>query len=118
MKHRLFLFSISLLAQLAYGAPDPVAPPVPEFKIAPITSRPCLLIDAADIPNFKARYEAIPHSLKPGERGMDAPIQGLLYGDEDYKKQFSAQWMADVRKQFDVPAGAPLPPYRRYNAAL
>jgi hypothetical protein len=102
----------------ADGPEIPVAPPVPEFTIKPVTTRPCLLIDSAGVPAFKARYEAIPHASKPGERGMDGPIQGLLYGDDAYKKKFSEQWMADIRKQFNVRAGVPLPPYRRYSAAL
>jgi len=96
----------------------PVAPKVPEFTIKPVTSRPCMLLEADEIPAFKARYEALPHHPKPGERGMDGPIQGLLYGDEAFKKKFAADWMAGIRKQFDVPAGTPLPPYRRYNGAL
>ncbi len=106
------------LSAHADTAPIPAPPKVPEFTIKPVTTRPCLLIDATGVSAFKARYEAIPHACKPGERGMNGPIQGLLYGDDAYKKSLGAQWMAGIRKQFNVPAGAPLPPYRRYNAAL
>jgi hypothetical protein len=122
MKHALTLLAALLLAPLASlnaaDAPIPDAPKVPEFTIKPVTARPCLLVDSDGIAALKARYEALPHHPKPGERGMDAPIQGLLYGDEAYKKKLSAQWLDDMRKQFDTPAGAPLQPYRRYNAAL
>ena len=112
------VFMATGLQVLADAPAVPVAPKVPEFTIKPVTTRPCLLIDPDGIPALKARYEAIPHSPKPGERGMDGPIQGLLYGDVAYKKKFSEEWMAGIHKQFGVPAGAPLPPYRRYNAAL
>jgi hypothetical protein len=88
----------------------------PEFTIKPVTAHPALLIDPSDVPAVKKRYEAIPGHAAPNMRGMSGEIQGLLYGDEAFKKKLSADWMADRRKQFGDPKV--IPPYRRYSEAI
>ena len=116
----------------AGGSPVPVAPCVPEFTIKPVVKRPCLLMDPEDSPEVKHRLEAFPEHPPADPRKMQAPLYGLLYGDEAFKKKVSAEFIANARKVFPLQIPGPTgsasalqsegikrgSSYRRYNEEL
>ena len=91
---------------------------VDTLELKPVTQRPCLLIDPADIPGVKRRLEAMPDHPPADPKKMDGALYGLLYGDEAFRKKASADFMADARKRFTVKNEAECPSYRRYNEML
>ena len=123
MKHILTLLLFALPAiSIAQAQPIPLAssnsPNFADISIKPVTQRPCLLIDPAEIPDVKRRFEALPGHPPADPKKMDAALYGLLYGDEEFKKKASADFIADARKRFTVKPGETPPSYRRYNEML
>jgi hypothetical protein len=88
------------------------------LTIQPVLKRPCLLIDPDDIPAVKRRFELLPDRPTADPRKMNAALYGLLYGDETFRKNASAEFMRDVHRMFDVKPGASLSEYRRHNERL
>ena len=89
-----------------------------EVAIRPVTQRPCLLIDAADLPAVRRRYEAMPGHLEPGDRHLDTALHALLYGDEADRRKATRDFMADVRRVFGGPGKDALWKERRANELL
>ena len=138
------LFSM-LLGEMvsADSAPSPT-PPYEEVTIKPISQRPCLLMDAAELSIIKKRLEALPNqatqqgdsstnsSFVADPKKMDSALYALLYGNEDFKKEVSAEFIANVRADFPLqiggtngiannvkaPGSAKTSSYRRYNETL
>lgn len=91
-----------------------------KIQVKPVTHRPCLLIDAAAIPQVKRRFEALPGHPPAEPRKMDNSLYGLLYGDEVYRKKVSADFMQVARHKFGGmnPGTDRNTSYRRYNEML
>ena len=86
------------------------------IQIRPVTQRPCLLMDAADIPEGRRRWELIPN--RPDAKHMDATLYALLYGDAAAKKKATVEFMADVRRIFNGSGKNALWEQRRVNELL
>ena len=122
MKKHLFpcLFALVLcLLSVAIGAPTPTAASdFNEITIKPVTQRPCLLIDAADIPEVKRRFESMPRQEGVNGSKTDATLHALLYGDDAEKKIVTADFVKSARTIFGGPGKNPLWKQRRVNELL
>ena len=123
MKKQLLLTLSLLLSLLLPGAIGATAPSstTSEFNdisIKPVTRRPCLLVDEADIPEVKRRFEAMPNHPPADPRRMGAPLYALLYGDEAAKRQATVDFMATVHTVFNKPVPNPLWAIRRTSELL
>ena len=123
MKKHLLLtlpFLLSTLLSGAIGATAPGTNPSEfnDISIKPVTQRPCLLMDAADIPVVRRRFEAM--QARPGQdRGkMDRTLHALLYGDDAEKKKETAAFLSSARTIFGGPGSNPLSKQRRVNELL
>ena len=114
MKHPILLLIALLLQPLAVMAQKPFDQAV----LKPIKQRPCLLIDPANIPQVKRRFEAFPDHPPADPRKMDTALYGLLYGDEAFNRKTTSAFMEEARKKFTVKPGGEYPSYRRYNEML
>ena len=123
MKKHLLLTLHVLLSPLFYQTIAATAPETnpSEFNgisIKPVTQRPCLLMDAADIAKVRRRFEALPNHPPVDSKNMDATLYALLYGDAAAKKKATVDFMADVRRIFGGPGKNPLWEERRVNELL
>jgi len=123
MKKQLILTLSLLLSPLLSGAIDstPHGTNSAEFNdlsIKPVTQRPCLLMNAADIPEVKRRYEAMPKSDDEKRGKMDPTLHALLYGDEAEKKAVTAEFITSARNVFGGLGKNPLWKERRANELL
>ena len=106
-------------------AQTPATQPFLNVEIKPVAQRPCLLMDAADIPEVKRRFEAMPDHPPADPKKIDSALYALLYGGDAEKTQATAQFMAEVRthlkgevtRQFGPPYSA-LRRCRRFNELL
>jgi len=89
--------------------------PSGQVSIKPIVKRPCIMIDPEDIPRVKKTAEAL---YGGGNKKMEPALYGLVWGDEEYRKKASADFMANARREFAVKDGKSFPRDRRYNEAL
>ena len=62
----------------ADGPEIPVAPPVPEFTIKPVTTRPCLLIDSAGVPAFRHATMRFPMPASRANAAWTARFKGCF----------------------------------------
>lgn len=69
----------------------------PAIDIKPIAARPCLLMDPADLPEVKRRFEALQRTFPGDFQNLDAALKGLLFADDEAKRQASEQFVADMR---------------------
>ena len=123
MKRQLILtlyFLLSLLFPVAIGATAPGSTPSEfnDISLKPVTQRPCLLVDAAGIPEVKRRFEAMPIRPPADPKRMGKPLYALLYGDEAAKKEATADFLATLRKVFNNPVPNPLWAIRRTSELL
>jgi len=113
-----FMIWRSVVADAEEGAPYPwvkEGPAVPEFTIKAITAYPSLLIDPADIPEVKRRFEAAPghppaipkrivdpalYASDATPKDMDPALYALLYGEEAAKRKATGDFMAKVRQVY------------------
>lgn len=78
--------------------------------LSPVTQRPCLLLDAADVPALKRRFEALPGHASADPKRLDAALYGLLSGDEAFRRQASADFAGPRLAPFRVKPAAELVP--------
>lgn len=102
----LLVFSAATIA-VAADAPDRQmhpweleGPMVPAFEIRPITARPALLIDPADVADVRRRFEAAPGHPETTPKRMGSTLHALLYGDEESRRQATREFMNRVRQVF------------------
>ena len=114
------LIAVLWLVPRAEMAEDSIGRAFDEVQIKPVTQRPCLLVDRADIPEVKRRLEALPDHPPANPRKMDYALYALLYGDEAAQQQATAEFLGRLRKQFNgSEAGqAKLAMCRRINEML
>jgi len=105
-----------ILILTAFSSPLVAQSNFDNIQIRPVTQRPCLLMDAADIPEGRRRWESIPN--RPDAKHMDATLYALLYGDAAAKKKATVEFMADVRRIFGGPGKNQLWAQRRVNELL
>ena len=115
MKSLLFL---SLLIPILGIAQTTETRPFVNLEIRPVAQRPCLLMDPADIPEVKRRFEAMPDHPAADPKKMDGTLYALLYGDESAKRQATAEFVAAARKIFRGPEKDALWKQRRVNELL
>ncbi len=102
MKKFLLLTLFLLFFQRFSGGIDSPAlvshpPDFNDFSIKPVTQRPCLLMDAADVPEVRRRWESIPNLPKRDPKAMGYTLYALLYGDEVAKRKATAEFLKEVR---------------------
>jgi len=100
------------------NAPAQISPNFTDLSIKPVTQRPCLLIDAADLPEVKRRFEAMQDHPPADCKKMDGTLYALLYGDDTAKKHATAEFVAATRKIFGGPEKDALWKQRRVNELL
>ena len=111
---------LSPLLSGGIGAQTP-ANPSPEFNditIKPITQRPCLLMDPADLPEVKRRFEAMPKTEGMDAGKTDLTLHALLSDSNDEKKAATEEFVRAFRKVFSGPGKNPLWKERRVNELL
>jgi hypothetical protein len=111
---------ISITVLIATGSTEQIRPPFDDFHIKPVTHRPCLLMDPSDIAEVRQRFEALPVRPPTEPRKMDRALYGLLYGDDEFKKQVTAEFMKEARERYSgkQPGSDRHTSYRRYNEDL
>ena len=123
---KLSIFAVAAMLALAVfsagtGRAEGLTPAATDtLELKPVTQRPCLLIDPADIPAVKRRFEALPDHPPADPKKMDSALYGLLYGDEAFRKKVSDGFMAEARNKFGGknPGTDRHTSYRRYNEVL
>ena len=98
MKKRLLpglILLFSPLLSLAICAPTPAgnSSEFNDITIKPVTQRPCLLVDPADLPEVKRRFESM--SGQAGQDGVKsyATVHALLLGNDEEKKAATAEFV-------------------------
>ncbi len=113
----LTIFLITVLVQPLAGMAQTRAPQAfDNIALKPVTQRPCLLMDATDIPEVKRRFEAMQDHPQADPKKMDSALYALLYGGEDAKKKATAQFMADVRTHLSGDASVQFGANNPYSA--
>ncbi|MEI7733448.1 MAG: hypothetical protein WCO56_28010 [Verrucomicrobiota bacterium] len=82
--------------------------------IKPVTQRPCLLMEAADIPEIRRRWESIPN--RPDTKRMGSTLCGLIYGDETAKRKATVDFMKAVRTHLSGDVVAQFGPKTPYSS--
>jgi hypothetical protein len=115
----LFVLSFSFLS-VVIGAPSTAGSQsgFNDITIKPVTQRPCLLMDAADIPEVKRRFEAMPRVEGVDGRKQDVTLHALLYGTDEDKKAATAEFVRSFRTVFGSPGKNRLWRERRVNELL
>jgi hypothetical protein len=111
--------SLMLVGEIFAAKPMPSpTPPFEEVTIKPITQRPCLLMDASEIPELKRRIETMPdqEGVKGGK--MEPTLHALLYGNDEEKKAETAEFIKTFRSVFSGPGKDDLWKERRVNELL
>jgi hypothetical protein len=111
--------SLMLVGEIFAAKPMPSpTPPFEEVTIKPITQRPCLLMDASEIPELKRRIETMPdqEGVKGGK--MEPTLHALLYGNDEKKKAEIAEFIKTFRSVFSGPGKDVLWKERRVNELL
>jgi len=123
MKKRLLpglILLFSPLLSLAICAPTPAgnSSEFNDITIKPVTQRPCLLVDPADLPEVKRRFESM--SGQAGQDGVKsyATVHALLLGNDEEKKAATAEFVKSFRTIFGSPGKNGLWKERRVNELL
>ena len=112
------LLFLSIFAPILGMAQTPATQPFLKVEIKPVAQRPCLLMDAADIPEVKRRFEAMPDHPPADPKKMDGTLYALLYGDDTAKRQATADFVTAARKILGGPEKDALWKQRRVNELL
>jgi hypothetical protein len=111
---------LSPLLSGGIGAQTPAnpSPELNDITIKPITQRPCLLMDPADLPEVKRRFEAMPKTEGMDAGKTDLTLHALLSDSNDEKKAATEEFVRAFRKVFSGPGKNPLWKERRVNELL
>lgn len=91
------LFAATAFAWATAFSQDSQLENAPQVEIKPITARPCLLMDSSELPEIKRRFEAIQKNFPEDVASIDPALKGLLFSDEEAKKQATEQFVTDMR---------------------